>query len=433
MSNSLVSRPRMNTMRYAIGTRLEYDIGTRGYTSSSAPSFIPPARLKYLWKAKNSEKDQFGNKAPCWISDIQFLDLKRPINDGWRIASCTRFGFINIYETRVSSRPILKVEVSDHPLVNMMLGPDERTLWYADSFQTIGYIDGYHDVSKSISSDVRNFNCDPGTLISFDAIFSEGPNHGISNVFNDAISLTNSEDEMDTDHDIEMSVADNYNNLNRSNLNLQQQLPAPRRRLVSLNHSFETPLTLSSSLSTISLNSMSNGGAEGDDPSPSGPYIESVNERPLLPLDRSLLAITCGVDKKLHFYHLFQKESLLMNNNISNNSIKISSPFLNASKIEKVLNVSMKLLNLDLGSKLTNIVIVNDDNVMFPTIEEQLKTAANIERTYLAGQLQYLDEDNDLKRSRNEKSDDDNDNFNENDNEIKDKENRGKKKRQRKE
>ena len=66
----------------------------------SPSEFISFSRF---WNAKNVRNDEYNLKQPVWISDLRFLDEdRRSIDQGFRIATCTRFhevctGCVNAY------------------------------------------------------------------------------------------------------------------------------------------------------------------------------------------------------------------------------------------------------------------------------------------------------------------------------------------------
>ncbi|KAK9474495.1 uncharacterized protein V1510DRAFT_270975 [Dipodascopsis tothii] len=95
--------------------------------------FLYPSKL---WKAKNVSNDELNLRVPVWISDIRFLDVGRDSKDGWRVAVTTRFGHVRLYETKRSQRPILNVEVGDHPLVCLAPTGVDTDVVYSDTHST---------------------------------------------------------------------------------------------------------------------------------------------------------------------------------------------------------------------------------------------------------------------------------------------------------
>lgn len=98
---------------------------------------------RHFNNASNSDEndiDQLG-QYPVWISGIQFLNLNQPKRLGWRIATTTRYGYINIYETSISRRCVFSILASNYPLVNLWFGGNEHELIYTDSQYGVGIFD----------------------------------------------------------------------------------------------------------------------------------------------------------------------------------------------------------------------------------------------------------------------------------------------------
>ncbi|CAN6633184.1 hypothetical protein TRVA0_014S00430 [Trichomonascus vanleenenianus] len=91
-----------------------------------------------MFRAKNVHRDELGNGVPIWISDIQFLDIHRPVTEGFRLATSTRFGEIRIYDTKRSKRPIFNIQASGHPIVSLFVDRAHEELIFADTQRTIG-------------------------------------------------------------------------------------------------------------------------------------------------------------------------------------------------------------------------------------------------------------------------------------------------------
>lgn len=105
---------------------------------SPADQHLAAFELEYV--AKNVANDEYNLKQPVWISDLCFLDDEcKPLSEGYMIACCTRFHQvcssvdlsdvlqIRVYNTLVSRRPILNVDVGTSPLVSMTLGKNDRS------------------------------------------------------------------------------------------------------------------------------------------------------------------------------------------------------------------------------------------------------------------------------------------------------------------
>ncbi|KAK9460354.1 uncharacterized protein V1516DRAFT_676403 [Lipomyces oligophaga] len=99
-----------------------------------------------LWRAKNVRNDSLDLRVPVWVSDIRFLDIDR-VGDArseydFRVAITTRFGHVRLYETRISRKPIMNVEVGEHPLTALVpsgLSADEVVI--CDTHSTIAEFD----------------------------------------------------------------------------------------------------------------------------------------------------------------------------------------------------------------------------------------------------------------------------------------------------
>jgi hypothetical protein len=107
---------------------------------------------------------------PIWISDIQFLNLKQPQRLGWRIATTTRYGYINIYETSISRLCVFSVLASNYPLVNLWFGGNEHELIYTDSQYGVGVFD-------SVSGKLLKMKGEAGSsLVHVHAMYREANN-----------------------------------------------------------------------------------------------------------------------------------------------------------------------------------------------------------------------------------------------------------------
>lgn len=102
------------------------------------------SNIKYqkIFRARRTLSDETAKRHAVWISDLQFLNTSRPVaRDGLRIAVTTRFGEILLYETTVSSRPIIQVLASFHPLIQLWFGGNEHELLFCDTQFNIGTFD----------------------------------------------------------------------------------------------------------------------------------------------------------------------------------------------------------------------------------------------------------------------------------------------------
>lgn len=98
-------------------------------------------RLRKKWHSKRPRADESGFRCPTWTSDIQFLDTGRSPRLGWRLIESTRYGHVNIYETKLSQSPVVSVLTSFHPLVNLWFGGNEYEVIYTDTQNGVGVFD----------------------------------------------------------------------------------------------------------------------------------------------------------------------------------------------------------------------------------------------------------------------------------------------------
>jgi WD40 repeat protein len=123
--------------------------------------------IRRLWSAKNVRSDEYG-EAPIWISDIRFLDPVSNPEEGYRLATATRFGEIHIYYTLISKRPIYNVRVSNHPLTAIWPLPShehdsspvhDRALLWSDTQDKVGK---FSTISGKVT---KEFKCPPGAAL----------------------------------------------------------------------------------------------------------------------------------------------------------------------------------------------------------------------------------------------------------------------------
>lgn len=142
--------------------------------------------IRRLWAAKNVRSDEYGDP-PVWISDIRFLDPVANPDEGYRIATATRYGEIHIYYTLISKRPIYNVRASNHPLsaiwplrsyVHDTTPVHDRSLLWCDAQDKIGKF-------STISGKVTNeYKCPAGTALELDCMMSppdESDDHSETN------------------------------------------------------------------------------------------------------------------------------------------------------------------------------------------------------------------------------------------------------------
>ena len=93
-----------------------------------------------FWKAKNVKNDELDLRVPIWISDIQFLQSDFA-QEGFRLLTSTRHRQLRIYHTKAARRPIRSVELSEHPLSQLLTTNPERTeAIFTDSHANIMHI-----------------------------------------------------------------------------------------------------------------------------------------------------------------------------------------------------------------------------------------------------------------------------------------------------
>ncbi|KAK9239165.1 hypothetical protein V1525DRAFT_449219 [Lipomyces kononenkoae] len=122
--------------------RRESDSNTDSESDRSSSWYIaaiPTGRSlshRKLWKAKNVKNDELDLRVPVWISDIRFLDVNRNSGTDFRVVVSTRFGHVRVYETKYSRKPIVNVEVGDHPLIALSPYINDNEIIYCDTNST---------------------------------------------------------------------------------------------------------------------------------------------------------------------------------------------------------------------------------------------------------------------------------------------------------
>jgi len=136
---------------------LEIWSSTSQGSSNYLKSFFPS------WSAKNVRNDEYNLKQPVWVSDLQFLDEQLRAPDlGFLVAICTRFHQVRVYDTRLSRRPIVNIEIGSSPLVSMVLGASDSEVIFADSH---GKVTSF-SLDKCVSN--GNFAGPTGSVLSLD-------------------------------------------------------------------------------------------------------------------------------------------------------------------------------------------------------------------------------------------------------------------------
>ena len=122
-----------------------------------------PASL--VWKAKNVKNDMYDLEQPRWISDIQFLESDSLYS--FKVAVCTRFHQVRVYDTAKSRRPIINCDLSDMPLLCIQnINPSGNDVIVSDSKGNIFQVDVSIPKVKGKYSDERG--TPKGSIISLD-------------------------------------------------------------------------------------------------------------------------------------------------------------------------------------------------------------------------------------------------------------------------
>uniref|UniRef100_A0A060SZP9 Ribosome biogenesis protein NSA1 n=1 Tax=Blastobotrys adeninivorans TaxID=409370 RepID=A0A060SZP9_BLAAD len=105
-----------------------------------------------IWKAKNSHcpLGEPTAVAPIWVSDARFYDIENTAQGTYKLAVCTRFGELRLYNTRAHRRPIVTIEVSHHPLT---------ALWHG-----LNSTSGAEILMMDTLSQVYKYNCETASL-----------------------------------------------------------------------------------------------------------------------------------------------------------------------------------------------------------------------------------------------------------------------------
>ncbi|KAJ8325790.1 Ribosome biogenesis protein nsa1 (NOP7-associated protein 1) [Batrachochytrium dendrobatidis] len=100
--------------------------------------------LEPIWMAKNVKHDFLDMRAPVWITEIQWIGKDSPT----RLVTGTGHHQVRIYDTKLQRRPILDVNVGEHPIKNIAIGSDELDIICAD---TTGQMTVIHGKSGVVS------------------------------------------------------------------------------------------------------------------------------------------------------------------------------------------------------------------------------------------------------------------------------------------
>ncbi|CAD6240443.1 GSCOCG00008790001-RA-CDS [Cotesia congregata] len=75
---------------------------------------------KVTFKEKNVRHDWLEMRVPVWVSDIGFLP------DSSKIATCSRYGYVRLYDPLIQKRPVINIEVKDQALTTLAIAPKEN-------------------------------------------------------------------------------------------------------------------------------------------------------------------------------------------------------------------------------------------------------------------------------------------------------------------
>ncbi|CAG8451177.1 3741_t:CDS:10 [Ambispora leptoticha] len=82
-----------------------------------------------LWRAKNLPNDFLDMRVPVWITDLQFMDN----DDVSRIVVGTYYHQIRLYDIKTARRPVLNVEIGEHPIVSICVGRNPYEIFASDT------------------------------------------------------------------------------------------------------------------------------------------------------------------------------------------------------------------------------------------------------------------------------------------------------------
>ncbi|CAG8446330.1 5657_t:CDS:2 [Ambispora gerdemannii] len=82
-----------------------------------------------LWRAKNLPNDFLDMRIPVWITDLQFMDN----DDVSRIVVGTYYHQIRLYDIKTARRPVLNVEIGEHPIVSICVGRNPYEIFASDT------------------------------------------------------------------------------------------------------------------------------------------------------------------------------------------------------------------------------------------------------------------------------------------------------------
>ncbi|KAK9766670.1 Ribosome biogenesis protein nsa1 (NOP7-associated protein 1) [Basidiobolus ranarum] len=94
------------------------------------------AKVEPIFKAKNVKNDFLDLRVPVWITDMQFLN-----EDVHKVVVGTKHHQIRLYDTKTARRPVVNVEIGEHPIVSLALAPNQTEIICSDSIGNLSSVD----------------------------------------------------------------------------------------------------------------------------------------------------------------------------------------------------------------------------------------------------------------------------------------------------
>ncbi|ORX96877.1 WD40 repeat-like protein [Basidiobolus meristosporus CBS 931.73] len=89
-----------------------------------------------IFKAKNVKNDFLDLRVPVWITATQFLN-----EDTHKVVVGTKYHQIRLYDAKSARRPVLNVEIGEHPIVSLTLAPNQTEIICSDSIGNLSAVD----------------------------------------------------------------------------------------------------------------------------------------------------------------------------------------------------------------------------------------------------------------------------------------------------
>ncbi|XP_044017509.1 WD repeat-containing protein 74 [Aphidius gifuensis] len=77
---------------------------------------------KIVFEEKNVKNDWLEMRVPQWTSDIGFFPQTS------MLATCSRYGYIRLYDPSAQRRPVINLEIKDQALTTLAIAPQERQI-----------------------------------------------------------------------------------------------------------------------------------------------------------------------------------------------------------------------------------------------------------------------------------------------------------------